>query len=186
MVRAFDPRPLDPSVVALLLDNARRGPSAGYSQGTEFLVLEGDDAGAFWDVSLPADERSAFPWEQVVAAPLLIAVVPGRDIYLDRYAEPDKGWTDRSEEHWPAPFWDIDAGMAALLVLLTAVDLGLGALFFGLPPDRLALVMSRFGIPTERRPVGFIAVGHPLPDRTSTSLRRGRRPLEDVVHRGHW
>jgi hypothetical protein len=35
-----------------------------------------------------------------------------------------------SESHWPVPYWDIDAGMAALLMLLTAVD-GLGACFFG-------------------------------------------------------
>ena len=50
---------------------------------------------------------------------------------LDRYAEPDKGWVDRSEANWPAPYWDIDTGMAAMLILLTAVDAGLGALFFG-------------------------------------------------------
>ena len=30
--------------------------------------------------------------------------------YLDRYAEPDKGWTDRSTDHWPVPYWDTDVG----------------------------------------------------------------------------
>jgi hypothetical protein len=42
--------------------------------------------------------------------------------YLDRYAEPDKGWVDRAESRWPAPYWYIDTGMAALLMLLTALD----------------------------------------------------------------
>ena len=56
--------------------------------------------------------------------------------YLDRYALPDKGFTDRSDAWWPAPYWDIDAGFASLLMLLTAVDAGLGACFFGMPVER--------------------------------------------------
>jgi hypothetical protein len=56
--------------------------------------------------------------------------------YLDRYAEPDKGWTDRSLDRWPIPYWDTDTAMAAMVVLLGAVDAGLGALFFGVPGTR--------------------------------------------------
>ena len=41
MVRDFDGGPVDPALVDRLLDLARRAPSAGNSQGTEFLVLEG-------------------------------------------------------------------------------------------------------------------------------------------------
>jgi nitroreductase len=191
MVRAFDERPLAPELVERLLDNARRGPSAGYSQGTEFLVFEGpEETGAFWETSLPTTEErehDGFPWPLLMRAPLLVVVVPGKDVYLDRYAEPDKGWTDRDEAHWPVPFWDIDAGMAGMLLLLTAVDLGLGALYFGLPPERVVDVMQRFGIPERRRPVGFIVVGHPAQDRMSSSARtRSRRPLDEVVHRGRW
>jgi hypothetical protein len=44
-----------------------------------------------------------------------------------RYAEPDKGFVDRSDAWWSAPYWDIDPGFASRLVLLTAVDHGLGA-----------------------------------------------------------
>ena len=70
-------------------------------------------------------------------APVVIVALSCKAAYLDRYAEPDKGWTDRDETRWPAPYWDIDTGMAALLVLLTAVDEGLGACFFGVPPERI-------------------------------------------------
>ena len=35
---------------------------------------------------------------------------------------------DCGERRWPVPFWPIDTGMAALLILLTVVDEGLGAL----------------------------------------------------------
>ena len=70
-------------------------------------------------------------------APVVIVPLSNRDAYLDRYAEPDKGWTDRDEARWPVPYWHIDTGMAALLILQTAVDEGLGACFFGIPPDRM-------------------------------------------------
>ena len=73
-----------------------------------------------------------------VEAPLVIVPHSNKDAYLDRYALPDKGHTDRSDAFWPAPYWDIDTGFAALLMLLTVVDAGLGACFFGAPgrPDR--------------------------------------------------
>jgi hypothetical protein len=34
-------------------------------------------------------------------------------MYLDRYARPDKGRTDRDESRWPVPYWYIDTGFAA-------------------------------------------------------------------------
>ncbi len=71
-----------------------------------------------------------------VRAPLLIVPHANKGAYLDRYAQPDKG-LERSEDSWPAPYWDIDVGFASLLILLSCVDEGLGACFFGLPKDRI-------------------------------------------------
>ena len=34
--------------------------------------------------------------------------------------------------------------------------------------------------------IGAITVGYPAPDRRSPSLRRGRRGVDEVVHRGRW
>ena len=120
-------------------------------------------------------------------APLLVVALSNKAAYLDRYAEPDKGWTDRDESRWPVPYWDVDAGMAALLMLLTAVDEGLGACFFGVPPQRTPAFRTAFGVPPDYRPVGCVSIGYPGDDdRRSPSLRRGRRPLEEVVHRGAW
>jgi nitroreductase len=76
--------------------------------------------------------------------------------------------------------------MAALLILQTAVDLGLGALFFGIFPARMAAFRAAFGVPDAYTPIGAITIGHPAPDTPSPSLRRGRRPASDVVHRGSW
>jgi nitroreductase len=187
MVRSFEPRALPPDVVERILRNAQRAPSAGFSQGWAFLVLEGpDQTRAYWD-SVGPEDSDAFRWQYLYHAPLLIVCLSNKSAYLDRYAEPDKGWTDRSEGHWPAPYWDIDTGMAAMLILLTAVDAGLGALFFGVPPEKIDTLRVAFGIPAELQPIGTVAVGYARPnDPPSPSLKRGHRPASDVVHRGRW
>jgi len=187
MVRSFLHQPLPRDVVERIAGNAQRAPSAGFSQGWGFLVLEGyEQTQQYWDAVGPTD-TDAFRWEDLFNAPLLVVCLSNKQAYLDRYAEPDKGWSDRSESHWPAPYWDIDTGMAALLVLLTAVDAGLGALFFGVPPEKISLLRSTFGIPEEYFPIGTVAVGYPKPhDPPSPSLKRGHRPEAEVIHCGHW
>jgi nitroreductase len=188
MVRDYDPdRPVPPEVRERLLEHAIRAPSAGNSAGWAFLVLESaEDRDRFWTAT--SDESAPDPWlTRMRRAPLLVVPLANKDAYLDRYAEPDKGWTDRDESRWPVPYWDVDAGMAALLMLLTAVDEGLGACFFGIPPSRIDAFRAAFGVPGEYRPVGCVSVGYPSDDdRRSPSLRRGRRGIEEVVHRGGW
>ena len=187
MVRSFEPTPLPCEVVERLLANAQRAPSAGFSQGWAFLALEGpQQTRSYWDAVGPEDEAN-FLWQDLYAAPLLIVCLSNKTAYLDRYAEPDKGWTDRSEAHWPAPYWDIDTGMAAMLILLTAVDAGLGALFFGIPPQKISRFREAFGVPPELYPIGTVAVGYAKPyDPPSPSLKRGHRPAAEVIHRGRW
>ena len=188
MVRTFDEsRPVPPAAVQRLLDHARRAPSAGFTQGWGFLVLTAPaDRDLFWSSTTPGDEVPTRWLAGMRRAPLIVVPHGNRDAYLDRYAEPDKGWTDRDEARWPVPYWHVDAGFAALLMLLTAVDDGLGACFFGIPPIRLGAYRAAFGVPDSFTPVGAMTVGYPAPDRRSPSLRRGRRPAEEVVHHGRW
>jgi nitroreductase len=42
------------------------------------------------------------------------------------------------------------------------------------------------GIPEHFHPIGVAMIGHPAPDVKSGSLKRGRRKLEDVLHRERW
>jgi nitroreductase len=108
-------------------------------------------------------------------------------VYLDRYAEPDKGWTDRDESRWPVPFWHIDTGMAALLILQTVVDQGLGALYFGIVPDNVAPFRELYGVPDDHEPIGAIAIGYSdEPEQSGSPKKRGRRATDDVVHYGRW
>ena len=188
MVRNYDPdRPVPAEVRDRLLANALRAPSAGFSQGWAFLVLEtAEDRDRFWR-STSDTLADPDPWlRNMRTAPLLIVPLSHREAYLDRYAEADKGRTDRDETRWAVPYWHIDTGFAALLMLLTAVDEELGACFFGVPAEKTAAFRSEFGVPTEFMPIGCISVGYRRPDRRSPSLRRGRRPVEDVVHFGSW
>lgn len=187
MVRAYDPeRPVPDEVTARLLDHAVRAPSAGFSQGWDFVLLRDPPARAgFWDATRRDGEPDT--WSSgMQTAPLLVLCLSDKGAYLDRYAAPDKGWTDRDEARWPVPYWDVDTGMAALLMLLTAVDAGLGACFFGVPPDRHDALRAAFDIPVDRTVVGVVSVGYPAGDRRSPSLRRGRRPLAQVAHDGRF
>jgi nitroreductase len=189
MVRAFDPdRPVPAQAVDRLLEHAIRAPSAGFSQGWDFLVLEdAADRDRYWSVTADLSKEPDSWLRGMMSAPVLVICLSDKQTYLDRYAEADKGWTDRSESHWPIPYWDVDTGMAALLMLLTAVDEGLAGCFFGVgqqaESDRFR---KAFDVPEDRRPVGVVAVGYAAPDRRSPSLRRGRRPVEEVAHRGRF
>ncbi|GAA4217281.1 nitroreductase family protein [Actinocatenispora rupis] len=186
MVRAYDPdRPVPAEVRDRILRHALRAPSAGFSQGWAFLVLESPvDRARFWAATAPTTTTS---WlDRMSTAPLIIVPLSHRDAYLDRYAEPDKGWTDRDEARWPVPYWHIDTGFAALLMLLTAVDERLGACFFGIPPTRTDRFREEFGVPAAYTPIGAVTVGYRADDAVSPSLARGHRPMTDVVHFGQW
>ena len=187
MVRNFTEEPVDPAVRDRLLSHALHAPSAGFSQGWAFLVLESaEDRARFW-AATGGDAEEPDSWlAGLRRAPLLVVPLSCKAAYLSRYAEPDKGWTDLDEARWPVPYWHIDTGMASLLILLTAVDEGLGACFFGIPPEFTAGFRRAFGVPDDHDPIGTIAVGHRAPDRRSPSLRRGRRGLDEVVHTGTW
>ena len=190
MIRSYDPdRPVPPEVRDRILTHAVRAPSAGFSQGWAFLVLESEDErDRFWRAATPETDVWQRWLSNMRTAPLIIVPHANKDEYLDRYAEADKGWTDKAESHWPVPYWDIDTGMAALLMLLTAVDEGLGACFFGIPPEHERATRDAFGIPDDFDPVGAITLGHRRPDEAPSGSPRSRqrKPLADVVHHGRW
>jgi nitroreductase len=196
MVRAFTGEPLAPGTTERLLRAANRAPSAGFSQGYSFLVLEGaEQIAPLWEIfyadaaSAPAGED--YERAQLAAlspAPLVIVPLACKDMYLNRYAKEDKGWTDREESHWPVPYWYVDAGFTALLILLAVVDEGLGAVFFGIQPGIIADFHTRFGVPGEWTPVGALAIGHgdPGADPVPPARASDRKSLDELVHRGRW
>lgn len=188
MVRAFDAgRPVDPDVLDRVLDAARRGPSAGFTQALDLLVLEGEEqTGRYWALTFPDPAtRAGFRWQGLFAAPVLVVPLVSVAAYTARYAEVDKVATGLDDPAaWPVPYWWVDGGMAVMLLLLAAVDEGLGASFFTL--EHPAEVLATFAVPGDRMPLGTVALGHSAPDAPGRSAGRRRRPLDEVVHRGGW
>jgi len=192
MVRQYADRPLSEGVVDQIAHAAFRAPSAGFTQAISLLICQSAaDRDAFWSAAAPdgAAPDGVGSWLRGMrTAPALLIVWTSQQEYLDRYAEPDKGWTDRDPARWSAPYWWVDAGMASMLALLAAVDAGLGAAFFGIPTDRIPAVRNTFGVPDEQLSVGVISIGYPhLEDRPSGSpTRRPRKAYSDLIHHGRW
>ena len=188
MVRHLTTEPVAPAVAERIIEAALRAPSAGFSQGYALLVADArDDLDRLWATHTP----TAGGWSPevragVTNAPLVIAVLASKDVYLSRYAEDDKGWTDRDEARWPVPYWYVDAGCVALLLLLAAIDEGLGALLFGIVPDDIPAFRATFGIPESYDVVGCVAIGHVDPAAPRRDLSARRRPQSQLVHRGNW
>jgi len=191
MIRRYDPdRPIAPELVDKIVNHALRAPSAGFSQGWSFLVLtEQEDRDLYWSSTTGGRAEAAWrgEWlERIRTAPLIVVCLSNKSVYLDRYAQADKGWTDRDESHWPVPYWHVDTGFAALLMHLTAVNEGLGSCFIGLPAQTIQDFKDAFGVPEEFSPIGALTMGYRADGKRSPSLKRGHRAVDDVVHHGRW
>jgi len=185
MVRNYTPAPVDPEAITRIIDNARRSPSAGFSQGQYFVVVTDDDSRRA--IAELADEPAYVaagldPW--ISSAPVHVVVCTSEGDYHRRYNEPDKLQPDGSEIEWPVPYWWVDAGAATMTLLLATVDEGLAAGFFGV--HRLDGLAELIGLPPEVLPIGVVTIGHPAPDRRSGSLARGWKPLETIAYEGRW
>jgi len=124
-----------------------------------------EEAAPFWQLlyeqtasEATTKDNSPGQVDALSTAPLVIVPLASKDVYLDRYARPEKGWTDRDEARMPIPYWYIDTGFTALLMLLAVEELG------------------------------AIAVGHPdLPaDPVPPARASERESLDELVHRGRW
>ena len=131
MTRRFASEPAVPrEVLAGLLDLAAFAPSAGHTQGAEYLVLSSaDEVATFWEAATPSSAESASPARRawlagVREAPVLILCLADEGAYRQRYAAPDKGVPGESQ-----------SGVKAA---------------FGIPPDRVIVGIIALGTPASR------------------------------------
>jgi len=186
-IRAYSDRLPDRAIVDQLVDIARRAPTAGFSQGIDFVVVDEPSLVAkFW--ALVADPEDADEPQGVDADPMVVIVLsdPGR--YIARYSDPDKiefGLDD--EEAWPVKFWDVDAGMAAMQLQLAAVNEGIDTWFFGVANGETEL-RDLLSIPETRQMIGVIALGYRTDDEmpVGSATTRARRALSEQLHRNGW
>jgi nitroreductase len=185
MVRRFVPEPVPLETVERIVRTAQHAPSAGYTQGIAFVLVTdpamrrrvAEIAGETWYTRV-----GHHPF--ISQAPVQLVLCTSEEAYRERYREPDKCKPGEAEKEWPVPYWHTDAGCALMLLLLAAVDEGLAGAFVGMrDPGKLR---SLLGIPEQVQPVGVVLIGHGAPDKPSASLQRGRRRLEEVLHRERW
>ena len=185
MVRNYTDAPVDPEAVERILAAGRKAPSAGFSQGQALVVVT--EAPGRAEIARLAGEPEYVamgmdPW--ISRAPVHVIVCVSKQVYFDRYAEPDKKGEENTDEDWPVPYWWVDAGATMMLLLLAVVAEGLAAGFLG--SHRMPELQAAFSIPDHMEPIGIVTIGHPAPDRRSRSLDRGWKAEEDVIHRERW
>jgi nitroreductase len=185
MVRNFQRKAVPKQALEKILMLAQHAPSAGFSQGWAYVVVTDEQVRK--KVGQVQGEEDYFKkrfHKFVSEAPVLIVACTSEQLYYERYREPDKLQEDGTEIHWPVPYWHFDIGCACMLVFLAAVNEGLAAAFTGV--ERVQAMRELLGIPEHFQPVGVISLGYPAKDVKSQSLKRGRKPFEQVVHFEHW
>jgi nitroreductase len=182
MVRAYAPESVPREAIERIVSTVRRAPSAGFSQGQRLLVVtEQATRDAISDI---LGDRT---W--VGEAPVLIVVGVREGDYHDRYTKPDK-LVEGEEIEWPVPYWHFDAGAAAMLILLAAIDEGYAAGLFGVPGEAMAPFKQLLDIPDDIAVTCCITVGRPADDSSwdavTSRLTQARKPVDDLVHWERW
>jgi FMN reductase [NAD(P)H] len=188
MVRRYSPDAVPDASIERIVEAAQHAPSAGFSQGQRLIVVTeperrraiADAVGEGFYV-----EQGFAPW--ISGAGALVVVCTREEDYHDRYRQPDK-LQEGEEIAWPVPYWYVDAGAAAMLILLAAIDEGLAAGVFGIPADRMEHVRALLALPPDVAIVEVITLGYPADetasDRPSSRGTRPRRALDELVRWG--
>ena len=187
-VRTYADRPVPRAVLARIANAAVvRAPSAGFSQGLRIVVVADVDRRARIAVAAKEDELAAQGgprWK--AAAPVHMVVLTREDDYHDRYRRQDKlRITGGREIDWPAPYWYVDAGAAAMTLMLAAIDEGLETAIFGVTD--LPALSEILRLPDDLSFVAVVTMGYPAetadPASGGASVFTQRRKPRDVVVR---
>lgn len=132
MVRHFKPDPVPREKIDRILSLALHAPSAGFSQGSVYVVAT--DPKLKQKIAELQGEKEyvkAGFHRFISEAPVVVVACVSEKIYHERYREPDKLRKDGTEIEWPTPFWYFDIGCSCMVIFLAAVNEGLAAAFAG-------------------------------------------------------
>jgi len=168
-----------------------RAPSAGFSQGLRLVVVTDSQTRRQIAVAAAEEElaRQGRPrWK--AAAPVHMVVLTREEDYHARYQAADKlKITGGRELDWPAPYWYVDAGAAAMTLMLVAIDEGLETAIFGVTD--LPSLFETLGLPDDVLFVAVVTMGYPAtgtdePSSSSSVLSERRRSRDEVVRWERW
>jgi FMN reductase [NAD(P)H] len=189
MVRAYEPDPIAGAAIERIVGTVRRAPSAGFSQGQRLLVVTEEDTRRRIAEVLQIGSQIQGEDRWVSVAPVLIVVGVREDDYHERYRKPDK-LIDGREIEWPIPYWYFDAGAAAMLILLAAIDEGYAAGLFGVFREAIRPFKELLHIPDDVAVACCITIGKSRDDSNwnnlTSRLTQARKPVDDLVHWERW
>jgi FMN reductase [NAD(P)H] len=191
-VRTYADRPVPRELLERITNAAVvRAPSAGFSQGLRIVVVTDPETRRAIAVAAKEEELAGQGrprWK--AAAPVHMVVLTREDDYRDRYRQRDKlKITGGREIDWPAPYWYVDAGAAAMTLMLAAIDEGLDTAIFGVTD--LDTLKRLLGLPDDLRFVAVVTMGYPadddtFPQRAKSAFNQRRKPRSEVVHWERW
>ena len=133
MIRSFDGSEVDPAWLEERCAEALWAPTAGNSAGVRMHVIAQNDVASYFHYA--TDEgwrRRARRAPGLMRAGAVVLVTAQPALYLERYAESDKGPSSLTQlESWPLPYWHTDAAMATMALLLLLEEAGLAATIWG-------------------------------------------------------
>jgi nitroreductase len=159
-VRAYQDRPIPDADLDRILEAGWRAPSAMNRQRWDFVV----------STDRPQLQELATVWQGAghiagsAATITLVLAEPEDDRYriLDQY----------------------DLGQATMLMMLAAADLGIGSGHAAISDQ--VTCRRILGIPADHEPAYLLALGYPADRPLRPVDHPKRRPIDEVVHHGHW
>jgi nitroreductase len=158
-VRNFLKTPVEREKITLILEAARRAPTAANRQPQRILVVEKPD-----DLAR-VDRCTTCRFD----APLVFLICyEFSAVWVRDYDREHSGW--------------VDASIAATHMMLQAADLGLGSTWvMWFDPSQ---TRTEFRLPSDLIPVAFLPTGYPAPGAVPSDQHQDRLPLDKLAFYG--
>jgi len=159
-VRSYTPEPVPDADLERIAEAGRRAPSGGNRQHWDFiLVTDPEQLKALSTVWRGAGHIAG-------AAAAFALVIPQYD-----------------DEHGRI-ISQYDLGQATYAMMVAAADLGIGTGHSSVGDQEAAREI--LGVPGDHDVAYLIGVGYPADRPLRPIVKPNRRPLDEVLHRGHW
>jgi nitroreductase len=163
-VRQFQDRPIDRADLERILDAGRRAPTAKNRQ--------------WWDAVVVTDRQQLQDLSGMWTNAGHVATSAATVVLI----------TEANDDARLANLVRLDLGQAIMSMMIAATDLGIGSGHASVGPGEQVQELARkvLGHPEDRRAAFMVAFGYPADRPLAPIEKMDRRPLDEIVHYGHW